>query len=168
MTGLRCLAHISGWSCAFGGITGSGSAYLKCCLFYAASPWSRSPSLDSQCIAAFKSPRRAKLEESWSSFTLFTSVFSGWFKLYKLILVGVCNNWKCKGVHCICMSMCIHTLGLYKRPCLNELRKYYCVKTKLIVMGWHWVTRIYWCQKKREIGIFPVIHKVEGKTQKPL
>ena len=36
---------------SFCGITGCGSASLKLCISNAASPWSQSPSLDSQCRA---------------------------------------------------------------------------------------------------------------------
>ena len=52
--------------------------------------------------------------------------------------------------------------------CLNELQKYYCLKTKLIALDWQWVTLISWGQKNRDIHSSPVMYKVEGKTQKLL
>ena len=49
------------------------------------------------------------------------------------------------------------------RPCLNELQKEYCVKTKVIALDWQWVTLRSWCQMNRNGHSSPVKHKVEGK-----
>ena len=54
----------------------------------------------------------------------------------------------------------------YSRPCLNELHKEYCVKTKVIALGWLWVTLISWCQMNRNGHSSPVQHKVEVKPYK--
>ena len=45
---------------SFCGITGCGSASLKQCVSNAASPWSQSPSLDSQCNKHFFLPKGQK------------------------------------------------------------------------------------------------------------
>ena len=55
-----------------------------------------------------------------------------------------------------------------KRPCLNELQKEYCVKIKLIVLDWQWVTLISWCQMNCDGHSSPVMHNVEGKKHKLL
>ena len=52
---------------------------------------------------------------------------------------------------------------IYMRPCLNELQKEYCVKTKVIELDWQWVTLRSWCQMNRNGHSSPVKHKVEGK-----
>ena len=49
------------------------------------------------------------------------------------------------------------------RPCLNELQKEYCVKTKVIALDCQWVTHRSWCQMNRNGHSSPVNHKVEGK-----
>ena len=49
------------------------------------------------------------------------------------------------------------------RPCLNELQKEYCVKTKVLALDWQWVTLRWWCQMNRNGHSSPVKHKVEGK-----
>ena len=47
---------------AFSGITGCGSASLKLCVCFAASPWSQSPSLDSQWLVYCKTTTLTKQE----------------------------------------------------------------------------------------------------------
>ena len=54
------------------------------------------------------------------------------------------------------------------RPCLNELQKEYCVKTKVITLDWQWVTLRSWCHMNRNGHSSPVKHKVEGKPHKVL
>ena len=49
------------------------------------------------------------------------------------------------------------------RPCLNGLQKQYCLKTKVIVLDWQWVTQRLWCQINRNGQSSPVKNKVEGK-----
>ena len=49
MLGLSYLVDIHSFSSLFWVITGCGSASLKLCVCNAASPWSQSPSPDSQC-----------------------------------------------------------------------------------------------------------------------
>ena len=49
------------------------------------------------------------------------------------------------------------------RPCLNELQKEYCVKTKVIALDWQWVTLRSWCQMNRNGHSSPVKHNVEDK-----
>ena len=55
--------------------------------------------------------------------------------------------------------------GPIRRPCLNELQKEYCVKTKVIALDWQWVTLRSWCQMNRNGHSSPVKHKVEGKQK---
>ena len=50
------------------------------------------------------------------------------------------------------------------RPCLNDIRKEFCMKTKLIALDWKWVTLISWCQINRGVHRSPEMHNVEGKT----
>ena len=64
-------------------------------------------------------------------------------------------KWKCR---------CSRKPKVYRRLCLNELQKEYCVKIKLIALDWQWVTLISWCQMNRLGHSSPVMHKVEGKT----
>ena len=54
------------------------------------------------------------------------------------------------------------------RPCLNELQKEYCVKTKFIALEWQWVTLRSWCQMNRKGHSSPVKNKVEGKSHQIL
>ena len=58
-----------------------------------------------------------------------------------------------------------HGNRLVMRPCLNELQKEYCVKTKVIAMDWQWVTLRSWCQMNPNGHSSPVKHKVDGKPQ---
>ena len=55
-----------------------------------------------------------------------------------------------------------------KRPCLNELQKKYCVKTKVIALEWQWVTLRSWCQMNRNGHSSQIKHKVYGKPHKIL
>ena len=57
---------------------------------------------------------------------------------------------------------------VYMKPCLIELQKDYCGKTKLIALDWRWVTLIPWCHKMCDVHSSPVMHNVEGKTIKLL
>ena len=57
---------------------------------------------------------------------------------------------------------------LFKRPCLNELQKEYCVKIKLLALDWQWVTLISWCQMNHLGHSSSVMQNVEGKTHKRL
>ena len=50
-----------------------------------------------------------------------------------------------------------------KRPCVNELQKKYCVKTKVIAL-----TLRSWCQMNHNDHSSPVKNKVEGKPHKTL
>ena len=54
------------------------------------------------------------------------------------------------------------------RPCLNELQKEYCVKTKVIALNWQWANLRSWCQMNRNGHSSPVKHKVEDKPHKML
>ena len=54
------------------------------------------------------------------------------------------------------------------RPCLNELQKDYCMKTKVIALDWQWVTLRSWCQMNRNGDSSPVKYKVDGKPHKIL
>ena len=56
----------------------------------------------------------------------------------------------------------------HRRPCLNELQKEYCVKTKVIVLDWQWVPLRSRCQMIRNCHSSPVKNKVEGKPHKIL
>ena len=60
------------------------------------------------------------------------------------------------------------SLGIAMRPCLNELQKEYCVKSKVIALDWQWVTLRSWCQMNRNGYSSPFKHKVEGKPHKIL
>ena len=55
-----------------------------------------------------------------------------------------------------------------RRPCLNELRKEYCVKTKVIALDWQWVTLRSWCQMNHNGQSSPVKNRVEGKPHQIL
>ena len=57
---------------------------------------------------------------------------------------------------------------LHTRPCLYELQKEYCVKTKVIALDWQWVTLRSWCQINRNGQSSPVKNKVEGKPHQIL
>ena len=59
-----------------------------------------------------------------------------------------------------------HVIVIYMRPCLNELHKEYCVKTKVIALDWQWVTLRSGCQMNCNGHSSPVKHKVEGKPHK--
>ena len=84
------------------------------------------------------------------------------------------NYWKLlyKPVHC---STSLHSLltpgsgnKIAMRPCLNELQKEYCVKTKVITLDWQWVTLRSWCQMSGNCHSSPVKNKVVGKPHKIL
>ena len=60
-------------------------------------------------------------------------------------------------------SLCIISLVVLMRPCLNELQKEYYMKTKVIALDWQWVTLRSWCQMNRNGHSSQVKHRVDGK-----
>ena len=98
----------------------------------------------------------------------FTTPSKGWqittFKTWHDFVI-ICLHKKDDDLTLVCY---FHIIHLYKRLCLNELQKEYCVKTKVIAMDWQWVTLRSWCQINRNGHSSPVKHKVQGKLHKIL
>ena len=90
--------------------------------------------------------------------------------LDRLVSTNLYLNLPCLLFICLCSFFFIYYCPLlfYMRPCLNELQKEYCVKTKVIALDWQWVTLGSWCQMNRKGHSSPVKYKVDGKPHKIL
>ena len=59
----------------------------------------------------------------------------------------------------------VFVLFLWKMQCFNALHEDYWVMTKLMAVGWHWVTLVYRGQIERYSHSSPVMQKGKGKSQ---